>query len=32
METNFMGQDSAGNMYSGDTTMNRVTQMVAPKK
>jgi sugar lactone lactonase YvrE len=31
METNFMGQDSAGNMYSGDTTMNRVTQMVAPK-
>jgi hypothetical protein len=26
-----MGQDSAGNMYSGDTTMNRVTQMVAPK-
>jgi sugar lactone lactonase YvrE len=32
METNFMGMDSAGNLYSGDTTINRVTQMVAPKR
>ena len=32
METNFMGQDSAGNMYTGDTTIPRITQMMAPKK
>lgn len=31
METNFMGMDSAGNLYTGDTTVPRITEMVAPK-
>jgi sugar lactone lactonase YvrE len=32
METNFMAMDSQGNLYSGDTTVGRVTEMVAPRK
>jgi sugar lactone lactonase YvrE len=32
METNFMAMDSGGNLYSGDTTVPRVTEMVAPKR
>jgi sugar lactone lactonase YvrE len=32
METNFMAMDAHGNLYSGDTTVARVTEMVAPKK
>ena len=31
METNFMGMDSGGNLYSGDTSIAHVTEMVAPK-
>ncbi len=31
-ESNFMGMDSHGNLYSGDTTVPRVTMFVAPKK
>jgi sugar lactone lactonase YvrE len=31
METNFMGMDSAGNIYTGDTTIPRITEMVAPR-
>jgi len=31
METNFMGMDSARNLYSGDTSVAHVTEMVAPK-
>ena len=32
METNFMGMDSAGNLYTGDTSIARATEMVAPRK
>jgi DNA-binding beta-propeller fold protein YncE len=32
METNFMGMDTHGNLYSGDTTVGRVTEMVAHGK
>ena len=31
METDFMALDKQGNVYSGDTTVARITQMVAPK-
>jgi sugar lactone lactonase YvrE len=32
METNFMAMDSGGNLYSGDTSVPRVTEMVTPKR
>ena len=32
IETNYMAMDSQGNLYSGDTSVGRVTKMVAPKK
>ena len=32
METNFMAMDASGNLYTGDTTVPRVTEMVAPKR
>jgi DNA-binding beta-propeller fold protein YncE len=32
METNFMGMDPQGNLYTGDTTVARITEMAAPKK
>jgi hypothetical protein len=32
METNFMAMDSGGNLYTGDTSVPRVTEMVAPKR
>ena len=32
METDFMALDKQGNVYSGDTTVARITQMVAPKR
>ncbi len=32
METNFMAMDSGGNLYTGDTSVARVTEMVAPKR
>jgi len=31
METNFMGIDAQGNLYTGDTTVPRITEMVAHK-
>jgi sugar lactone lactonase YvrE len=31
METDFMALDKQGNVYSGDTTVARITQMVPPK-
>jgi sugar lactone lactonase YvrE len=31
-ESNYMAMDSHGNIYTGDTTIGRVTEMVAPKK
>ena len=32
METNFMGMDSAGNLYTGDTSVPRITEMMAPRR
>jgi sugar lactone lactonase YvrE len=32
METNFMGMDSAGNLYTGDTSVPRITEMLAPRR
>jgi hypothetical protein len=32
METNFMAMDTHGNLYTGDTTVARVTEMMAPVK
>ena len=32
METDFMALDKQGNVYSGDTTVARITEMVAPKR
>jgi hypothetical protein len=32
METDFMALDRQGNVYSGDTTVARITEMVAPKR
>jgi hypothetical protein len=31
METDFMALAKNGNVYSGDTTVARITEMVAPK-
>ena len=31
-ESNYMAMDSQGNLYSGDTSVGRITKMVAPKK
>jgi hypothetical protein len=31
METDFMALDKQGNVYSGDTTVARVPEMVAPQ-
>jgi len=32
METDFMALDKRGDVYSGDTTVARITEMVAPKR
>jgi hypothetical protein len=32
IETNYMAWDKQGNLYTGDTSVGRVTEMVAPKK
>jgi sugar lactone lactonase YvrE len=32
VESNYMAMDAQGNLYSGDTTVDRITQMVAPRK
>jgi hypothetical protein len=32
IETNYMAWDKQGNLYSGDTSVGRVTEMVAHKK
>jgi sugar lactone lactonase YvrE len=32
IETNYMVWDKQGNLYTGDTSVGRVTEMVAPKK
>lgn len=32
METDFMALDKQGNVYSGDTTVARITEMIAPKR
>ena len=32
VESNYMAMDSRGNLYSGDTTVGRITKMVPPKK
>jgi len=31
-ESNYMAMDSQGNLYTGDTSVGRITKMVAPKK
>lgn len=31
IESNYMSMDAQGNLYSGDTSIGRVTEMVAPK-
>ena len=32
IETNYMSWDKQGNLYTGDTSVGRVTEMLAPKK
>jgi len=32
IEANYMAWDKAGNVYTGDTSVGRVTQMIAPKR
>jgi hypothetical protein len=32
VESNYMAMDAQGNLYSGDTSVDRITQMVAPRK
>jgi hypothetical protein len=32
IEASYMAMDSQGNLYSGDTSVGRITEMVAPKK
>ena len=32
IESNYMAWDKQGNLYTGDTSVGRVTEMVAPKK
>ena len=32
IETNCMAWDKQGNLYTGDTSVGRVTEMIAPKK
>ena len=31
-ESNYMAMDGQGNLYSGDTSVGRITKMIAPKK
>jgi DNA-binding beta-propeller fold protein YncE len=31
VESNYMAMDSRGNLYSGDTAVGRITQMIAPR-
>ena len=32
IEASYMAMDSQGNLYSGDKSVGRITEMVAPKK
>jgi len=32
IETNYMTWDKQGNLYTGDTSVGRVTEMVAPRR
>jgi hypothetical protein len=32
IESNYMAMDSHGNLYTGDTSVGRITEMVAPKR
>jgi sugar lactone lactonase YvrE len=32
MESNYMAMDAQGNLYTGDTSVGRITKMVAPRK
>jgi sugar lactone lactonase YvrE len=32
VESNYMAMDAQGNLYTGDTSVGRITKMVAPKK
>jgi hypothetical protein len=32
VESNYMAMDAEGNLYSGDTTVDRITKMIAPRK
>jgi hypothetical protein len=32
IESNYMAMDSRGNLYTGDTSVGRITQMIAPRK
>jgi hypothetical protein len=32
IETNYMAWDKEGNLYTGDASVGRVTEMIAPKK
>jgi hypothetical protein len=32
IEASYMAMDSQGNLYSGDTSVGRITELVAPKK
>jgi hypothetical protein len=32
IETNYMAQDAHGNLYVGDTSATRVTELVAPTR
>jgi hypothetical protein len=32
VESNYMAMDAQGNLYTGDTSVGRITRLVAPKK
>jgi hypothetical protein len=32
VESNYMAMDAQGNLYSGDTSMGRITKMMPPKR
>ena len=32
VESNYMAMDAKGNLYSGDTSGDRITKMIAPRK
>ena len=32
VESNYMVMDSEGNLYTGDTSVGRITKMIAPRK